>query len=148
MLHQMKAHEQRMFPAETFFATRPGSGFSALRALALRLGLPLLTLLRLKAEDQAVYRHEWYKEHDGRVEVQSESALVQTILAPWLEVKAEGVYDAISGATPIGVPSPDKITLINPFTGQSIPGNLREKARFGCNKRRRQRRQGRKLGVY
>src|SRR6202049_4617542 len=32
--------------------------------------------------------------------------------------------------------------------GQSIPGNLREEARFSCDKRRWQRRQCRKLGVY
>jgi hypothetical protein len=102
------------------------TGAPTLSVLGLRLGLPLLAVLRLKAEDQAAYRHEWYQEHDGRVEVQTDSVLIQKILAPWLQIRAEGVYDAISGATPIGVPPPDQITLVNPFTGQTMPGaNIR-----------------------
>src|SRR6516165_9566249 len=81
-----------------------GRWVGLLQAIGTRVGLPLLGLSRLKAEDQAAYTHEYYKEHDNRVEVQSDSILAEKLVAPWLDLRIEGVYDAISGATPIGAP--------------------------------------------
>jgi len=89
-----------------------------MRKFSLGFGLPLLTISRLKAQSQVDYKHEWYKEHDGRVEVQSDTALIQAILAPWLEIRATGIYDAISGATPIGIPAANSLTIRNPLTGE------------------------------
>lgn len=88
-----------------------------------RFGLPLLLLARAHAEDQVGYRHDYYQEQDGRVGVNSDAALVQKILTPWLELKADFVYDAISGATPIGAPPADTITLRDPMTGVVTSGS-------------------------
>jgi hypothetical protein len=89
----------------------------------LSVGLPLCFLTRLEGEDLFSYRHDFYQEHQGRTEVQTDTFLVQKILAPWLDLRVEGVYDAISGATPIGAPAPNDITLRNPFTGETISGS-------------------------
>src|SRR5690242_4802487 len=90
---------------------------------ALRLGLPILTLAHARgADDQISYRHESYQEDNNRIRVETETALIQAILAPWLDVKVAAVYDAISGATPTGAPAPDSFTLHPTGTSLSIPG--------------------------
>jgi len=89
----------------------------------LRWGLPLLALARAHAEDQAGYRHEYYQEHDGRIRVNSDVFLVQKIAAPWLELKADFTCDAIAGATPIGAPPANTITLRDAATGVVTSGS-------------------------
>src|SRR3954470_12213645 len=89
---------------------------------ALRLGLPILTLTHARADDQVSYRHESYQEDNNRIRVETETALIKAILAPWLDVKVTAVYDAISGATPTGAPAPDSFTLHPTGTSLSIPG--------------------------
>src|SRR5215471_8592109 len=95
---------------------------SAWQRLGVGVGLPVLTFAQARAEDQIGFRHQIYREDDDRIQVITESALVQTILTPWLDLKVTGVYDAISGATPTGAPPPDKITLHPLGTGLSISG--------------------------
>ena len=86
------------------------------------VGLPMLTLAQLRAEDQVGYRHEFYQEDNGRIQLETESLLVQKILTPWLDLKVSATYDAISGATPTGVPAADSFTLHPTGTTFSIPG--------------------------
>ena len=87
-----------------------------------RVGLPMLTLAQLRAEDQAGYRHESYREENSRIRVETDSFLVQKLLTPWLDLKATATYDAISGATPTGAPAADSFTLHPTGTTLAIPG--------------------------
>jgi hypothetical protein len=86
------------------------------------VGLPMLTLAQLRAEDQVGYRHEFYQEDASRILVGTDTLLVQKLLTPWLDLDVMGVHDAISGATPIGVPAADSFTLHPTGTTLSIPG--------------------------
>src|SRR6266536_298609 len=95
---------------------------SQMNRWGLRVGLPILTLAQARAQDQISYRHESYQEDNNRIRVETESALIQAILAPWLDVKVTAVYDAISGATPTGAPAPNSFTLHPSGTTLSIPG--------------------------
>ncbi len=96
---------------------RPGGpqsrrGRARLAALALAAGLYLLRLNRAVGEDHVDYRFEAYQEDDGRIRVETQSALFEKRLTSWLSLKGEAVYDAISGATPNGVPSPAQVQEI------------------------------------
>jgi hypothetical protein len=82
----------------------------------------MLTLVQLRAEDQAGYRYEFYQEDNNRIQVGTDTVLVQKILAPWLDLKVTGTHDAISGATPVGMPPADSYTLHPTGTSLSIPG--------------------------
>lgn len=82
------------------------SGKRNAEALALAILLQCLPLLRARAEDQLAYRYESYREDHGRMDIATSSVLFEKKITSWLTVKGEGVYDAISGATPLGVPSP------------------------------------------
>lgn len=65
-------------------------------------GANLCAAGRAQAEDHVDYKYEDYREHDGRIQIQTHSALVEAELAPWISVKGKFVYDGISGATPTG----------------------------------------------
>src|SRR2546421_6097388 len=95
---------------------------SQIKRWSLRLGLPMLTLTQARSEDVVSYRHESYQEDDHRIRVETETAVIQAILAPWLDVKVSAVYDAIAGATPTGAPAPNGFTLHPTGTTLSIPG--------------------------
>jgi hypothetical protein len=69
---------------------------------SLIVALHLLPLNKARAQNHADYRYELYKEENGRIEVQTHSALTELELKSWLSLKAEVIYDAISGATPTG----------------------------------------------
>ena len=73
-------------------------------AVGLAVALYLLQLNCTLAEDQFDYRYESYKEDNGRIGVDTHSWLFEKRVAPWLALQGEAVYDAISGATPIGAP--------------------------------------------
>jgi len=78
-------------------------------ALALALLLQLLQMQRVRAEDQIAYRYEYYKEDDGRIEVQTHSMLFDVTLKEGLvSIAGEYVHDAVSGATPSGAPPPNQ----------------------------------------
>lgn len=74
--------------------------------VGLLIGL-LLTgwLLRLQAEDSFAYRYEKYQEDSGRIAVESHLGQFDVTLAPWLAFKGQVVNDAVSGATPTGLPT-------------------------------------------
>jgi hypothetical protein len=67
------------------------------------------------------FAHETYSEDNDRMTVQTESLRVQTTLSPWFDLTIRGVYDAISGATPIGAPPIDQLRLHDSRTGSPIP---------------------------
>ncbi len=69
-------------------------------------------LSRARAEDQADYRFESYREDGGRIGVDTHAWLFDTRLTSWVSVKGQAVYDAISGATPTGAPPPAEVAAI------------------------------------
>ena len=77
---------------------------SSFVTLLLVLALQLLPLRRAAGEDRLDLKYMYYQEDDGRVGVQSPAVLYETDLSPTLTIKLEGIYNAISGATPTGIP--------------------------------------------
>lgn len=83
--------------------------FSSSRRLYLSIALALLiTLMRVvrtfAQEDQADYRHEFYREDGDRMSIDTDSFFVDAGLTSHLRVNGTFVIDTISGATPIGAP--------------------------------------------
>lgn len=74
---------------------------AALLAAALALTLPRF----LRAEDALTYKYEDYREADGRMAVQTQSAQLTQDFGTDTELKLTGTNDAIAGATPTGVPA-------------------------------------------
>ncbi len=64
----------------------------------------LAQLSRVFAEDHFDYRYESYQEDNGRIGVDTQSWLFEKKVTSWLTLQGDAVYDAISGATPIGAP--------------------------------------------
>lgn len=64
--------------------------------------LPCALAARARAEDHVDYRYEYYKEEDGRIEVNTHSVAFEKKLVDAVAVRGQLVYDAISGATPTG----------------------------------------------
>ncbi len=73
-------------------------------ALILATILHLLSISSAKAEDRVDYRYESYVEDDGRINIRTHAAMFELDVTPRLSVTGEYIYDAISGATPIGSP--------------------------------------------
>lgn len=74
--------------------------------------LTLAGLLRLRAENHADYKFEFYHEDRDRTEVTTQTVLAEADLAEWLHAKADFVHDSISGATPTGAPPPPGSTEV------------------------------------
>lgn len=78
------------------------------RQLAIFTACTLLstaTLRRAQAEDRIDFKYMIYQEDDDRIRVVTPAALVEVDLTPTLTLKIEGVYNAISGASPTGAPT-------------------------------------------
>ncbi len=75
---------------------------------------------RLRAEDRVDYRYEDYAEENGRIHVQTHGAFFEASLTPWLSLKGNYIYDAISGATPLGPPFLRGSNAINTATIDDI----------------------------
>jgi hypothetical protein len=99
-------HEIRL----ALVAARPVTARQGIGSLTLALTLLLCHPGKSRAEDHIDYRYAYYKEDHGRVRILTHSALFEAALANWVSLKAEAVYDAISGASPIGAPPTDTIT--------------------------------------
>ena len=78
-------------------------------ALALAAALYLMQLNRAASQDHFDYRFENYQEDNGRMGVQTQTWLFEKTVKPWLILRGQVVYDAISGNTPIGSPPPSQI---------------------------------------
>src|ERR1700722_13389574 len=87
----------------------------------LAAGVPIIAAARAHAEDSIGFSHETYAEDHQRMEVNTESFRVQKTINPWLDLTVRGVYDAISGATPIGAPAINQLNLTDPRTLSRIP---------------------------
>ncbi len=78
--------------------------------LARRAALPLLLLWLaprpVRAEEAVRYKFQDYHETGGRIGVRVHGAAVEKQLGPDLLFKADGVIDAIAGASPDGRPAP------------------------------------------
>jgi Protein of unknown function (DUF3570) len=102
-------------------------------ALVLTVGLYLASLKCAQGQNQAGYRFESYQEEGGRIGVDTSSWLFDTKVAPWLSLKGEAVYDAISGATPTGAPPPSQINFLGLGTGPlstSVPTQYMQDKRW------------------
>jgi hypothetical protein len=86
-------------------------------------GVPILAAApaTARADDSVGITHETYVEDHGRMTVQTESLRARATLSPWMDLTLRGVYDAISGATPIGAPAINQLTLENPRTHAPVP---------------------------
>lgn len=94
--------------------------------LTLAVTLQLLQITRVRGENEVGYRYENYKEEDGRINIETHAALFSLKPAPWLDLKGQVIYDAISGATPTGAPPLSEIKVINVYNGQPIKGLSRK----------------------
>jgi hypothetical protein len=87
---------------------------SAGSSLALAGLLLLLSPRPARAEDTISYKYEDYREANGRIAVQTSSALVDQDIGTDMHLRLQGVVDAIAGATPNGQPAPagsDQVVL-------------------------------------
>lgn len=75
-----------------------------LQVVTLVVLLHLLAPKESRAEDSLDFKLMYYQESDDRIRVVSPSFLYQADLSASLSVKIDGVYDAISGASPTGTP--------------------------------------------
>ena len=98
-------------PKKQFFATEPtqrATLHSANRpTLSAALGIGATwtaATLRLMAEDKVDWKHEFYDEARGRVNVETSSVFVEKSLGAQSTLRGQIVYDSISGASPTGGP--------------------------------------------
>jgi hypothetical protein len=89
----------------------------------LALSLPLIAVPRARAEDSIGFSHQTYAEEHDRIQVQTETAEVHQTITPWMDLTLHGVYDGISGATPIGAPPIQQLKMRDPRTGLPIPSS-------------------------
>jgi Protein of unknown function (DUF3570) len=85
---------------------------------------PAIAAARAVAQDSIGFSHESYVEDHDRMSVQTESLRIQKTLTPWLDLRVSEVFDAISGATPIGAPAINQLNLHDPRTLDRIPTAL------------------------
>ena len=89
--------------------------------LAVGMGLPVLAVAQLRADDFIGFTHETYQEDHGRMTVETEYVQVHATINPRADFSFRGVYDGISGATPIGAPPINQLNLRDPLTHQRVP---------------------------
>ncbi len=71
-------------------------------ALLITVGVYWLIELRARGQSHADYKYEVYAEDADRIQVRTQSALLEQKLSSWMAIKGSFVYDGISGATPTG----------------------------------------------
>lgn len=84
----------------------PSSSLRTSHALLLSGLLVWLAPRVARAENSLSYKYESYRESGGRIAVQTRGAVVEQDLGTEMHLKLDGVLDAITGATPTGVPAP------------------------------------------
>ena len=84
------------------------------------VGVPFLAVAQSRADDIG-FAHETYVEDHDRMSVQTESLRAHITATPWLDFTVRGVYDGITGATPIGAPAIKQLKLVDFRTHQPIP---------------------------
>jgi len=76
------------------------------RAYTLAIFLSVLAPRMARAESSVSFKHQDYRESGGRVVIRTQGAYVEQTLGTATLLKAEGIIDAIAGATPTGQPAP------------------------------------------
>lgn len=99
-------------PLEPFSHARGAAKGRRGQAVVVASALYLVTLRPVRGEDRAGLDFLWYQEERGRIEVWGPSFFAEKEIAPWLNLRLEGVYNAISGATPTGEPAGRRTTTI------------------------------------
>lgn len=96
--------EQNHFPGlkNKRGARQPRVRFAKIALLCALLQMAAIT--RTRAEDRVDYRYEDYLEERGRIHIQTHGFYFDTTLKPWITLKGNFIYDAISGASPTGAP--------------------------------------------
>lgn len=79
--------------------------FAKLRALGLAAVLVWLAPRGARAENSLSYKYEDYREAGGRIAVRTHGVHVEQDLGTEMHLKLDGLHDAITGATPTGVPA-------------------------------------------
>jgi len=87
------------------------------RAMLLAAALQFLQLRRADAEDRLDFKFMYYAEENDRVATWSPSFVAETDLTSRLQLKIQGIYDVISGASPTGAPAPSQV---RPSAGMSL----------------------------
>lgn len=88
----------------------------------LLLYLQMAPVRRTNAEDRLDTKFMYYQEDDDRIRVLSPTVQYQTELSPTLTIRIDGIYNAISGASPTGAPPvPTTRTETRTITVQSSP---------------------------
>lgn len=65
-----------------------------------------LTRPSSRAEDAIQYKFENYREEDGRITVETQSGQADEDIGALTHLRLSGTIDAVSGATPTGIPAP------------------------------------------
>ncbi len=93
----------------TYRGPRPAPSSALLAAsLALCLARP-----PARAEDSVDYKFENYREEDGRITVQTQSGSADQDIGSYMHLRLTGTIDAVSGATPTGLPAPPGTDQVN-----------------------------------
>jgi hypothetical protein len=83
---------------------------AALLAATLALCLPRPSA---RADDSIEYKFENYREEDGRITVETQSGSANQDIGTDMHLTLTGTIDAVSGATPTGVPAPPGSDQVN-----------------------------------
>lgn len=91
-------------------ARRPGAYPRLLSAgaapLVMAFALQMMPMRRSVAEDRIDFKTLYYKEDGDRMEIWEPTFQFEKALSPTLTIRLNGVYNAISGASPTGAPPP------------------------------------------
>src|ERR1022692_4536485 len=83
---------------------------SAMLAATLALCLPRPSA---RADDSIEYKFENYREEDGRITVETQSGRADQDIGADTHLTLLGTIDAVSGATPTGIPAPPGSAQVN-----------------------------------
>jgi hypothetical protein len=86
--------------------------FALLFATFLFFSMPL----PLKSENRFDFKNLYYQESDSRMRIVSPTFMVEYDLSPTTTIKIDGIYNAISGATPSGAPPMKNVTTYSTVT--------------------------------
>lgn len=83
------------------------------RSLGLAALLVWLAPRAARAENSISYKFEDYSEENGRIQVRTHGVHIEQDLGTEMHLKLDGLHDAITGATPTGVPAPVGSTQVD-----------------------------------
>jgi hypothetical protein len=84
--------------------TSTPSSHHYLFVLILILAMELAVIRKAAGEDRLDFKYMYYQEEDDRIQVLSPAILMEKDLSSTMTLKVEGIYNAISGASPTGAP--------------------------------------------